>query len=135
LAINIIAGENPINGVALGLINIMPKESCGYAGALILNYSEYFRGVETALINVNTDQFCGWQLGAVNFGGKMCCGLQTGFLNVAHDFSGLQLGVFNYVDNLKGVQLGLLNIATHNEWFCRFPSQLAAAFPIVNWSF
>ena len=135
LAINIIAGENPINGVALGLINIMPKESCGYGGALILNYSEYFRGVETALVNVNTHQFCGFQMGVANYGGELCCGMQLGALNIAKNFSGFQLGVFNYVDNLHGLQLGLINIATRNEWFCRFPSQLAAAFPIVNWSF
>jgi len=135
LAINIIAGQNPVNGADLGLINLATKESCGYMGALILNYSEYFRGFQSALVNVNTHEFCGFQLGAANFGGEICCGLQLGALNVAKNFRGLQLGVFNYVDNLHGMQLGLINIATKNEWFCRFPSQLAAAFPIVNWSF
>jgi hypothetical protein len=128
-------GENPQQGVALGLVNGSSGDSSGFSWGLV-NYSDSYTGVSWSIVDVNRTSFVGWQSGWINIAEGEFTGFQSGWLvNYAKDFHGLQLGLVNYSQNLRGVQIGLANIAMNNPWFSDFPDKLATGFPIVNWSF
>ena len=128
-------GENPQQGVAIGIVNGSTGDSAGFSWGLV-NYSDSYTGVSWAWVNVNQTSFHGWQDGWVNVSQGEFVGFQSGWLvNYAGEFHGLQLGLVNYAKNLRGVQIGVANIAMNNPWFNDFPDKLATGFPIVNWSF
>ncbi len=128
-------GENPQQGVALGIVNGSSGDSAGFTWG-IYNYSEMYTGVSWGWVNVNKTSFHGWQYGIVNVSQGEFIGLQSCWaFNYAKEMHGLQAGLVNYAENLKGVQIGLVNIAINNGWFNEFPDKLATGFPIVNWSF
>jgi hypothetical protein len=128
-------GENPQQGVAIGIINGSTGDSAGFSWGLV-NYSESYTGVSFAWVNVNSTSFHGWHYGLVSVAQDEFMGLQSGLIfNYSKKMTGLQVGLVNYAEELHGVQVGLANIAINNEWFDKFPDQLAKGFPIVNWSF
>jgi hypothetical protein len=133
-------GENPQQGVAIGLVNGSSGDSSGLTWALY-NYAESYTGVSWGLANYSKTSFVGWQGGifffpcVVNIAKDQFTGFQQAAVNYAEDFHGLQLGLVNYSENLHGIQVGVVNIAMNNPWFKEFPDQLATGFPIVNWSF
>ncbi len=128
-------GENPQQGVAIGFVNGSSGDSAGFSWGLF-NYSEMYTGVSWAWVNVNKTSFHGWQSGIVNVSQGEFIGFQSSWIfNYAKQMTGLQLGLVNYSEELHGVQIGLANIAINNDWFDKFPDQLAKGFPIVNWSF
>jgi hypothetical protein len=127
-------GENPQNGLHLGLVNGSTGDSSGLSYGLA-NYAESFAGVQIGWVNVTTEHFAGVQDGWVNISQGTFKGVQYGVVNVAEAASGLQLGVVNYAKQLKGVQIGVVNVAMNNSWFDKFPDQFARGFPIFNWSF
>jgi hypothetical protein len=128
-------GENPQQGVAIGIVNGSTGDSAGFSWGLV-NYSDSYTGVSWAWVNVNQTSFHGWQAGIVNVSQGEFVGFQSSWiLNYAKEMHGLQIGLVNYSEELHGVQVGLANIAINNDWFDEFPDQLAKGFPIVNWSF
>jgi hypothetical protein len=128
-------GENPQQGVALGIVNGSTGDSAGFSWGLV-NYSETYTGVSWAWVNENKISFHGWQYGWVSVAQGEFVGFQSSLIvNYAKQFTGFQLGLVNYTENLHGVQIGLANIAMNNGWFDEFPDHLATGFPIVNWSF
>jgi len=128
-------GENPQQGVALGIVNGSSGESSGFTWGLF-NYAESYTGVSWGWVNYSKISFTGWQYGYVNISKGKFTGFQSGWIfNYAEEFHGLQLGLVNYAENLHGVQIGLANIAMNNGWFDDFPDKLATGFPIANWSF
>jgi hypothetical protein len=128
-------GENPQQGVALGIVNGSTGDSAGFSWGIV-NYSEMYTGVSWAWVNVNTTSFHGWQYGWVNVAQGEFIGFQSGLIfNYSKKATGLQLGLVNYAESLDGVQIGLANIVMDNPWFSDFPDKLATGFPIVNWSF
>ncbi|MEJ0089481.1 MAG: hypothetical protein WDM80_07025 [Limisphaerales bacterium] len=128
-------GQNPQQGIAVGIVNGSTGDSAGFSWGLV-NYSETYTGVSWAWVNVNQTSFTGWEYGLVNVARGDFTGFQSGWIfNYAGKMKGLQLGLVNYSQNLQGVQIGLANIAINNGWFNEFPDKLATGFPIVNWSF
>jgi hypothetical protein len=133
-------GENPQHAFNLGFVNGSTGDSGGFTWSLF-NYAESYTGVSWGLANYSSTEFHGWQGGIlflpcfVNISKGNFVGFQNGIVNVAEEFHGLQLGLVNYATELHGVQIGLANIALNNDWFDKFPDQLAKGFPIVNWSF
>jgi hypothetical protein len=127
-------GQNPQKGVALGFINGSTDESKGFSWGLY-NYDESYTGVQWAIANYSEKSFIGWQYSFVNYDQGYFKGLEWGFANIAEETHGVQLGAFNYAEELHGIQIGLINIASNNEWFSKFPDQLAKGFVFVNWSF
>lgn len=133
-------GENPQQGVAIGLVNGSTGDSAGFTWALC-NYAEAYTGVAWGLANYSKSSFVGWQGGVfffpclVNVSQGTFTGFQEGAFNYAEEFHGFQLGLVNYSESLDGVQVGIVNIAKNNPWFSEFPSKLATGFPIINWSF
>jgi hypothetical protein len=128
-------GENPQQGVALGIVNGSTGDSAGFSWGLV-NYSDTYTGVSWAWVNVNKTSFHGWQYGWVSVAQGEFIGFQSSLIvNYAKEMHGLQLGLVNYSEELHGVQIGLANIAINNGWFDDFPNKLATGFPIVNWSF
>jgi hypothetical protein len=128
-------GENPQQGVALGIVDGSTGDSAGFTWGLV-NYSDAYTGVSWAWVNVNQTSFVGWQFGWVSVAKNEFVGFQSSLIvNYAKKVTGLQLGLVNYAENLHGVQIGLANIAMNNGWFNDFPDKLATGFPIVNWSF
>ena len=128
-------GENPQQGLTLGIVNGSSGDSAGFTWG-VFNYAESYTGVSWGCVNYSTTRFVGWQYGYVNISKGNFAGFQAGWIfNYAQEFHGLQLGLVNYAENLHGVQIGLANIAMNNAWFKEFPDKLAIGFPIVNWSF
>ncbi|HEV2696231.1 MAG TPA: hypothetical protein VG347_25320 [Verrucomicrobiae bacterium] len=128
-------GENPQQGLTLGLVNGSTGESSGFTWGLV-NYADSYRGVSWALVNVSRGDYIGWQSGWVNVSLGNFTGFQSGrIVNYAQECTGFQLGLVNYSQSLRGVQVGLVNVAVNNPWFTEFPNKLATGFPIVNWSF
>jgi hypothetical protein len=133
-------GENPQQGLTLGIVNGSSGDSAGFTWG-VFNYAESYSGVSWGLGNYSKTSFVGWQGGlfffpcVVNISKDKFVGFQEGLFNYAEDFHGFQLGLVNYAENLHGVQIGIVNIAMNNSWFKDFPDQLATGFPIVNWSF
>ena len=128
-------GENPQQGVALGIVNGSTGDSAGFSWGLV-NYSDTYTGVSWAWVNVNKTSFHGWQYGWVSVAQGEFTGFQSSLIvNYAKEMHGLQLGLVNYSEELHGVQIGLANIAMNNPWFSDFPDKLATGFRIVNWSF
>ena len=133
-------GENPQQGVAIGLVNGSSGDSAGFTWALY-NYAESYTGISWGLANYSRTSFVGWQGGVLFFPcvvnvslGKFT-GFQQAAVNYAEEFHGLQFGLVNYSEDLHGVQIGVVNIARNNPWFKDFPDKLATGFPLVNWSF
>src|ERR1700709_1408001 len=103
-------GENPQQGVALGIANGSSGDSAGFSWGLF-NYSESYTGVSWGWVNVNKTSFHGWQYGLVNVAQAEFTGFQSGWIfNYSQKVTGLQLGLVNYAENLHGVQIGLANI-------------------------
>jgi hypothetical protein len=128
-------GENPQKGAALGFVNGSTDESKGFSWGLY-NYDESYTGVQWAIANYSEKSFIGWQYSFVNYDQGYFKGLEWGFVNVAQETHGVQLGAFNYAEDLDGgIQIGFINFASNNEWFSKFPDQLAKGFVFVNWSF
>jgi len=132
-------GENPQQGVALGIVNGSTGDSSGFTWGFF-NYADSYTGVSWGLVNYSKTSFTGWQGGIwlplVNISKGKFIGFQDAWLfNYAEEFHGFQLGLVNYSEQLHGVQIGLVNIAMNNPWFHEFPDKLATGFPIVNWSF
>jgi hypothetical protein len=128
-------GENPQQGVAVGIVNGSSGDSAGFSWGLF-NYSDTYTGVSWAWLNVNETSFHGWHYGLVSVAKGEFVGFQSALVfNYSKKFTGLQLGLVNYTEELHGVQIGLANIAINNPWFNEFPDKLATGFPIVNWSF
>lgn len=133
-------GENPQQGVALGIVNGSSGDSVGFTWGVV-NYADSYTGVSWGLVNYSKNDFNGWQGGLlflpclVNVSQGNFTGFQEGIVNCAQEFHGFQLGLVNYTENLRGVQIGIVNIAINNPWFSDFPDKLATGFPIINWSF
>lgn len=129
-------GENPQTSLALGIANGSTGSSAGFSLGLLLNYADSYKGVQLAAVNYTTGGFLGWQAGLVDYTEGSLKGLQTGLVNYAGHLTGLQLGLFNYADTTKtGVQVGIINLLPQNQWFTRFPDELAPGMVIVNWRF
>jgi hypothetical protein len=128
-------GENPQQGVALGIVNGSSGDSAGFTWGFF-NYAESYTGVSWGACNYSKTSFVGWQYAYVNVSKGTFTGLQSGWIfDYAEELQGVQLGLVNYAQKLQGVQVGLVNIALNNPWFHEFPDKLATGFPIVNWSF
>jgi hypothetical protein len=129
-------GENPQSALALGFVNGSTGESAGLSWSLFLNYVDSYTGVQWALVNYTETDFVGWQGGLVNYTKGSMKGLQTGVVNYAGKMTGLQLGLVNYAAAVEsGVQIGLVNIIPENQWFSKFPGELAPGMILVNWHF
>lgn len=128
--------ENPQSALALGIVNGSTGQSSGLSLALLLNYSDNYRGVQWAPINYTKGDFLGWQSGIVNYTDGTMKGLQTGGVNYAGSLTGLQLGLINFAETAQsGVQIGLINIIPSNRWFSGLPNELAPGMVFVNWRF
>ncbi len=136
-------GENPQSSLALGLVNGCTGESTGLSVGL-LNYADNYTGLQWGLVNYTSGDFTGWQGGfvlglvgsVVNYTEGTMTGFQCGIVNYAGTLNGFQLSVVNYAEKVKaGVQIGIVNIMPENEWFSRFPDELAPGMVIVNWHF
>lgn len=116
-------GENPQNGLALGVVNGSTGESSGLSLGLLSNYSENYTGAQLAFIaNHSSQKSSGLQLAVFNYAGKLH-GLQLGFINVARTSD-------------KGVQIGLINFMNQTKnWFSNFPNEVAPGMIFVNWRF
>jgi hypothetical protein len=113
-------GENPQSAFALGFFNGSSGDSAGFSWGLV-NYAENYTGVEWAAVNYVKGNFKGWQSGFFNYAGRL---------------KGLQLGAINYAKTAEsGLQVGFLNIIDQNQWFTRFPEELAKGMIFVNWRF
>ena len=113
-------GENPQSGGALGIVNGSSGNSSGISLGFI-NYAENYTGVE-------------W--GAVNFAKGDFIGFQYGFLNYAKKLKGLQLGLINVATTAQsGLQIGFINVIESNQWFNKFPDELAKGMVLINWKF
>ena len=113
-------GENPQSAFALGFVNGSSGDSAGFSWGL-LNYAENYTGIEWAAVNCVKGNFKGWQSGFFNY---------TGILK------GLQLGAINYAETAEaGLQVGIINIIKQNQWFTRFPEELAKGMILINWRY
>jgi hypothetical protein len=112
-------GENPQSGGAVGLVNGSSGDSNGLSFGL-LNYAENYKGFECCIVNFAKGDFTGFQYG---------------FINYSKNFKGFQLGAINVADTAHGLQIGFINIIKKNEWFKKFPNELAKGMVLINWSF
>jgi hypothetical protein len=128
-------GRNPQQSLALGFVNGSSGDSGTFSLALLANYSDSYHGLSWGLLNVCYENYEGWQFGLINVTLDKFSGFQSGFVNFSGNTEGLQFGIYNYADKLNGLQLGLLNVDMDNDWFSKFPNQLAKGFPVINWSF
>jgi hypothetical protein len=128
-------GENEQKSLAVGGINGTPGQSAGAAGAILLNYADYYSGVRGAMINTSKGDTQGWDAGIVNYTKGLMNGLATGLVNYSARMKGLELGIVNYADDAdSGVQMGLINIIRSNQgFFANFPDEIAPFMPFVNW--
>ncbi|MDA3902554.1 MAG: hypothetical protein PF441_03780 [Desulfuromusa sp.] len=116
-------GENPQNGVALGIVNGSTGNSSGISLAWLANYAESYEGAQLAWI--------------ANYTSINLTGLQWAAFNYAERLHGLQLGFVNFaVTADKGVQIGFINIMRNTKvWFSNFPDEIAPVMPLINWRF
>ena len=70
-------GQNPQQGIAVGIVNGSTGDSAGFTWGLV-NYSETYTGVSWAWVNVNQTSFKGWEYGLVNVARGEFTGLQSG---------------------------------------------------------
>jgi len=128
-------GENEQSSFALGLVNGFKKGSEGAAIGLF-NYSDGYTGFQLAGINYTSGSMLGWQMGLFDYTVGSMQGIQIGLINFAGHLKGLQIGAVNYAAAASsGVQIGIINIIPTNEWFTRFPDQIAPAMVLFNWRF
>ena len=114
--------ENPQTGVALGFVNGAMGDSTGLLWGWVGNYAENYKGVQVSPF--------------VNYNEGSLAGLQSALFNYAGSLKGLQLGMINFTKTAEaGVQVGLVNIISDNEWFKKFPGELAPGMVFVNWKF
>ena len=129
-------GQNPQEGLALGIVNGSTGNSAGITWAFILNYADSYTGIHWAPINYTKSDFLGWQGGFVNYTGVAMKGLQSGFVNYAGRLTGLQFGFVNFAATAQtGAQIGLINLIPQNAWFRELPDELAPVMIFVNWRF
>ncbi len=116
-------GENPQNGIALGVVNGSTGASSGISLAWLANYAESYEGAQIAWI--------------ANYSSVKLTGLQWAAFNYAENLHGLQLGLVNFAAaSDKGVQVGFVNIMKKTkEWFINFPDEIAPVMVFVNWRF
>lgn len=113
-------GENPQSGFAFGFVNGSSGDSLGFSWGLV-NYAQNYTGVHWSWVNIAKGSFTGWQYGLFNY---------------ADTFTGLQLAPVNFARTAQsGVQIGFVNIIPENEWFKKFPKELAKGMIFVNWRF
>ncbi|MGA2333638.1 MAG: hypothetical protein ABSG75_18005 [Syntrophales bacterium] len=128
-------GENPQDGLAIGIVNGSSGTSAGFSLGVV-NYADSYKGVQWSLFNYAKESFAGWGLGVANVTKGSMKGLQTGVVNYAGNLTGLQLGAVNYAAKASGgVQIGVINIIPENQWFTDFPNGLAPGMIIFNWRF
>ncbi|MBM4310073.1 MAG: hypothetical protein FJ119_03885 [Deltaproteobacteria bacterium] len=129
-------GENEQSSFALGLVNGFKNQSEGAAIGLF-NYSDGYTGFQFGLfMNYTNGSMLGWQVGICDYTVGTMQGVQIGGVNYAGNLKGLQLGLVNYAAAVaSGIQIGIVNIIPTNEWFTRFPDQIAPAMFIFNWRF
>jgi hypothetical protein len=128
-------GENPQEALALGFVNGSRGSSAGLSLGL-LNYADSYKGVQWATVNYTKASFRGWQAGIINYTEGPVKGLQIGLVNYSGHLTGVQLGFVNYAEKAtSGVQLGFINLLPQNQWFSKFPNELAPGMIIVNWRF
>ncbi|ABC78273.1 LA_2272 family surface repeat-containing protein [Syntrophus aciditrophicus] len=129
-------GENPQTALAIGIVNGSKGNSAGLSFGFLLNYAESYKGVQWAPVNYTKKSFLGWQSGIVNYAEGSVKGLQTGAVNYSDHLTGVQFGFVNYAAKATtGVQIGLINLIPQNQWFTRFPDELAPGMVFVNWRF
>jgi hypothetical protein len=129
-------GENPQTSFALGIVNGATEKSAGFSLGLLLNYADSYKGVQLSLVNYAKGSLLGWQAGIIDYTEGSVKGLQTGFVNYAGYLTGVQLGLVNYAATATtGVQIGILNLLPKNQWFTRFPDEVAPGMVLVNWRF
>ncbi|MFP3983152.1 MAG: LA_2272 family surface repeat-containing protein [Desulfurivibrionaceae bacterium] len=129
-------GENPQEGLALGIVNGSTGDSAGFSWAWLLNYADNYKGVHWAYVNYTKGNFLGWQSGLINYTDKRLKGVQTGLINYAREFKGVQLGLANFAETATtGLQLGIVNVISENRWFTEFPDAVAPGMVFVNWRF
>ncbi len=116
-------GENPQNGVALGIVNGSTGDSSGISLGLLANYAESYEGAQLAWI--------------ANYSSIKLTGLQWAAFNYAERLHGLQLGFVNFAATAdKGIQVGFINIMRNTKvWFKNFPDEIAPVMAFVNWRF
>jgi len=59
-------GENEQQSLALGIVNGTPGDSAGAAGAIMVNYADYYTGVRGAGVNYSAQDTLGWDGALVN---------------------------------------------------------------------
>ncbi len=129
-------GENPQTSLALGFVNGFNGMSKGFSLGLLLNYSDSYTGFQLGCVPYTTGSLLGGQLGLVNYTVGPVQGIQLGGVNYAGHFKGVQLGFVNYAASVEtGVQIGIINIIPQNEWFSRFPDEIAPGMVLINWRF
>jgi hypothetical protein len=129
-------GENPQEALALGIVNGSRGSSAGFSWGFLLNYADSYKGVQWAAVNYTKASFLGWQAGFINYTEGPMKGIQTAFVNYSGHLTGVQFGLVNYAEKATtGVQLGILNLLPQNQWFSKFPNELAPGMFIVNWRF
>lgn len=128
-------GENEQSSLALGLVNGFKSSSEGAALGLF-NYSDGYTGFQLAGINYTNGAMLGWQMGLLDYTVGSMQGIQLGAVNYAGNLKGLQIGLVNYAASAaSGIQIGIINIIPTNEWFTRFPDQIAPGMLLFNWRF
>ena len=136
-------GENPQSSLAIGVVNGTTGNSVGLCVG-ILNYADNYKGLQWGLVNYTDGDTEGWQGGfclglvgsVVNYTGGTLTGFQCGVVNYAGDLNGFQLGFVNIADKAKGgLQVGIVNIMPENEWFSKWPDEVAPGMIIANWHF
>lgn len=131
-------GENPQNGLALGLVNGSTGNSSGISYAFLANYADNYTGLQISFVNYTEGEFVGVQWGGVNYTSNLKKGVQLGTINYAKKVSkGIQFGTVNYTEHMtEGLQVGFINIIRNtNDFFTDFPDEVAPIMPIVNWRF
>lgn len=129
-------GENPQTSAALGFVNGFNGMSKGFSLGLLMNYSDSYTGFQLGAINYTEANMLGWQMGLFDYTVGSMQGIQFGGINYAGHLKGVQIGLLNYAASAaSGVQIGIVNIIPTNEWFTRFPDQIAPGMVLFNWRF
>ena len=106
-------------GLQDGVINVADNTFVGLQTALLGNFADDFRGMQT-----------GWYIlsGTNSTKGEMNGCQILAICNVAGEMNGLQIGFINAAERMRaGLQIGLINIICNNGWF--------SVLPIVNGHF
>ena len=110
-----------VKGLQAGLLNAARDHAAGLQAGIILNHSDYVRGmqVHAGILGNIADQVAGGQVGlsipllGFNFAQNIS-GIQAaplGFNHVENTAQGFQLALYNSAKQMRGIQIGLVNFS------------------------